>query len=93
MRTTNYRRSVLKDIKKLDKKAKELFLREIADLTQDLSIDKPLKGSLKGYYSRAFISDGISYRIIYSYDDVKSIISVEMVGSRENIYKIFKQRI
>lgn len=93
MRETNYRRSVLKDIKKLDKNAKELFLSEIEDLNQDLSIGKSLKGSLKGYYSRAFISGGISYRIIYSYDDIKSIISVEMVGSRENIYKIFKKRI
>lgn len=93
MRCINYRRSVLKDIKKLDKEAKCLFLSEIENLTHHSNMGKPLKGILKGYYSRAFSCEGNSYRIIYSYDNSKSLVTVEMVGSRENIYKIFKQRI
>ena len=93
MRYINYRRSVIKDVRKLDKEAKCVFLSEIENLTHHSNMEKLLKGILKGYYSRAFSCEGNSYHIIYSYDNSTSLVTIEMVGSRENIYKMFKQRI
>jgi mRNA-degrading endonuclease RelE of RelBE toxin-antitoxin system len=93
MITLEYRRSVLKDIRRLDQSIKYELLQEIEKVRKQPDSGKPLKGDMKGYYSYSFSFTGVSYRIVYSYDIEKSLIIIEMIGSRENIYEVFKRRL
>lgn len=93
MISLEYRRSALKDIGKLDQSIKNELLQEIEKIKKQPGSGSLLKGSLKGYYSYSFSFTGVSYRIVYSYDIEKSLIIIEMIGSRENIYEVFKRRL
>ncbi len=52
---------------------------------------KPLKGDLSRYLSYAFSFKGVGYRIIYTVNQKTNTVTIEMVGSRENIYNYFKR--
>ena len=93
MISIEYRRSALKDFGKLEKSLKKELIQEIEKIKEQPSSGSPLKGDLKGYYSYSCRIAGVSFRIIYSYHIDKSLIIVEMIGSRENIYETFKRRI
>ncbi len=93
MISIEYRRSVLKDIGKLKQSIKKELIQEVEKIKEQPDLGTPLKGDLKGYFSYSCRFAGVSYRILYSYDIDKSLIIIEMIGSRENIYEIFKRRI
>jgi len=80
MISIEYRRSALKDIGKLKQSIKKELIQEVEKIKEQPDLGTPLKGDLKGYFS-------------YSYYIDKSLIIIEMIGSRENIYEIFKRRI
>ncbi len=93
MISIEYRRSTLKDIEKLDQLIKKVLIQEIEKIKEQPDSGSPLKGDLKKYYSYSCRFAGLSYRIVYSYDIDKSLIIIEMIGSRENIYEAFRRRI
>jgi len=93
MISIEYRRSALKDIRKLEQSIKKELIQEIDKIKNQPDSGSPLKGDLEGYYSYSCRFAGVSYRIVYSYDCNKSLIIIEMIGSRENIYETFKRRI
>ena len=92
MITVEYRRSALKDIGKLEQSIKKLNL-VVEKIKEQPDLGSPLTGDLKGYYSYSCRFAGVSYRIVYSYDIDNSLVIIEMIGSRENIYETFKRRI
>jgi mRNA-degrading endonuclease RelE of RelBE toxin-antitoxin system len=53
---------------------------------------KPLKGTLKGFWSKDFIYEGVSYRIAYEIDDKENVVYVLMIGKRESFYERLKRR-
>jgi len=93
MISIEYRRSALKDIGKLEQSIKKELIQEVEKIKEQPDLGSPLKGDLKGYFSYSCRFAGVSYRIVYSYDIDKSLIIIEMIGSRENIYETFKRRI
>ncbi|MGI6307337.1 MAG: type II toxin-antitoxin system RelE family toxin [Dethiobacteria bacterium] len=86
-----YRRSALKEIKKLDKLIRKEMVSRIKTCAENPKEGKSLKGDLSSYLSYDFIFKGVSYRIIYTIDKKSKTITIEMVGSRENIYKYLKR--
>ena len=93
MITVEYRRSALKDIGKLEQSIKKELILEVEKIKEQPDLGSPLKGDLKGYFSYSCRFAGVSYRIVYSYDIDNSLVIIEMIGSRENIYETFKRRI
>ncbi len=93
MISIEYRRSALKDLGKLEQSIKKELIQEIEKIKEQPDSGNPLKGDLKGYYSYSCRFAGVNYRMVYSYDIDKSLIIIEMIGSRENIYETFKRRI
>jgi len=94
MHEIEYRRSALKEIKKLDKPIRKELIFQVESLALNPSVGKEvLKGDLSGYLSFDFAFKGVEYRLIYTIDGANRKIIIEMVGSRENIYKKLKQRV
>jgi len=93
MITVEYRRSALKDIGKLEQSIKKELILEVEKIKEQPDLGSPLKGDLKGYFSYSCRFAGVSYRIVYFYDIDNSLVIIEMIGSRENIYETFKRRI
>lgn len=91
MFTLQYRRSALKDIKRLDKPVQKEMLSQINTCCERCHAGKSLKGDLKNYFSHAFTFKGVNYRIIYTIDQEANTITIEMAGSRENIYDHLKR--
>ncbi len=93
MSSIEYRRSALKDIGNLEQSIRKELFQEIEKIRELPDFWSPLKGELKGYFSYSCRLSGVSYRIVYSYDRGKSLMIIDMIGSRENIYKTFKRRL
>jgi len=65
-----YRRSALKEIKKLDKPIRKELIFQVENLALNPSVGKVLKGDLGGYLSFDFAFKGVEYRLIYTIDGV-----------------------
>lgn len=91
MYTIEYRRSAVKELKKLDKPIRKEMVSQIKRCAEQPQAGKSLKGELSSYLSSDYTFKGVSYRIIYTIDKKTKIITVEMVGSRENIYNHLKR--
>ena len=92
MITAEYRRSALKDIGKLEQSIKKELILEVEKIKEQPDLGSPLKVDLR-IFSYSCRLAGVSYRIVYSYDIENSLVIIEMIGSRENIYETFKRRI
>lgn len=64
MHDIDYRRSALKEIKKLDKSIRKEMILQIESCAEMPYEGKPLKGDLLGFMSYDFIFKGVNYRII-----------------------------
>lgn len=89
----SFRRSALKDIKKLDKPIRQKILAKIQECAENPYRFEQLTGDLRGYYSVHCFIQRIQYRIIYQIFKETITISIVMVGTRENIYNTFKNKI
>ncbi len=86
-----FRRSAIKEIKKLDKPIRKEMLKQINACGEKPNTGKSLKGDLSSYYSYPFSYKGVDYRIIYTLNQSEETITIEMAGSRENIYTYMKR--
>ncbi len=78
----NYKRSVLKDLKKIDKNSVERIIREIeSKLVNDPEIGEALAGQFKGMF-KLRIGD---WRVIYSIHQESVLIL--RIGPRHSVYK------
>jgi len=79
------RPEALKDLDDLDINIGKRILRKLDWLRANFSYitPEPLKGEFKGLY-KLRLGD---YRILYTYDNEKNIISVHYIGHRREIYK------
>lgn len=91
MYDVQFRRSAIKEIKKLDKPVRKEMLKQINTCGEEPHTGKSLKGDLSSYYSHAFSYKGVDYRIIYTLNHTEKIITIELAGSRENIYAYLKR--
>jgi len=88
-----YRRSALKEIKKLDKQIRQEIILQIEICAENPLKGKHLKGVLSGYLSYDFTYKSASYRIIYTINRSARVMTIEMAGTRENIYNAFKRKL
>ena len=93
MYSIEYRRSALKEIKKLDRAYRKEIVSHIENCAKRPYEAGFLKGDLSGYLSYNFNIKGTGYRIIYSVNEATKAITIEMVGPRDNIYKKLKKRL
>ena len=79
------RPEALDDLKGLDYNIAKRILRKIDCFGENFDIitPEPLKREFKGLY-KLRIGD---YRILYTYDNKKSLISIHYIGHRREIYK------
>lgn len=92
MYNIEYRRSALKEIKKLDKPNRKELVAQIVSCARKPFAGKSLKGDLSGYLSHDFYFKGVSYRVIYTVEEQTKAITIEMAGTRENIYNYLKRK-
>lgn len=85
--------AVKKDIKKLPSQAEKTVVAFILRLTENPWLGEPLKGVLRGYYKCRLSVQGVNYRIVYTIDKKRQLITPLIIGSRENIYKEALQRL
>lgn len=88
-------RQVEKQRKKLGKDFEQKFSK-IIDVLRSNPYSPPverLSGELRFIYSYHFNFSGAAYRLCFTVDEEKKIITVIMVGPRENFYKILKQKL
>ena len=79
-----YKSSVFKDLKKIDKKACKKLLDKIElDLSRSPGKDKSLAGIFKGLYSYRVGS----YRVIYAIASKQKIILVLKIANRKDVYR------
>jgi mRNA interferase RelE/StbE len=76
-------RSAAKDLQKLPEPSKTRVIRALQFLTTHPYEGKALKGELAGSYSLRVWP----YRIIYSIEKEKLLVSVVAIGHRQGIYK------
>jgi mRNA interferase RelE/StbE len=88
-----FRRSALKELKKLDRPIRQKILAKIEECAENPFLFQQLTGDLHGYYSTHLIIQQVQYRIIYQIFKEEITINVVMVGTRENIYNSLKKRI
>jgi len=82
-----YRRSALKEIKRLDKPARKEMVSHIERCAEDpYRKGKPLHGGLSGYFTYDFTYQKVSYRFIYIIHQQHQTMVVALAGTRENIY-------
>jgi mRNA interferase RelE/StbE len=81
-----YAESVLKDVRKLSAEVRERIKTKIKWLAENFDMIKPerLKGELWKDKFKLRVGD---YRVIYSVDLEKKIITVHLIGHRSEIYK------
>lgn len=89
-----YHPQVKKDLKALDHAA----VRKIQSEYLDIILKDPLKyerlsGNLSGIYSYHFKITKTEYRICYIINEVEKIVTILMIGKRENFYDILKRRV
>jgi len=83
--------AAMRDLKKIPKHVqKEIVLAHLQEILEDpFGKSKPLVGALKGERSYSF-GHRPEYRIIYFVE--KGLITVTLIGSRENLYQRAKRR-
>lgn len=89
----SFRRSALKEIKKLDKPIQQKVLAKIEECAETPYLFEHLTGDLRGYYSAHCTIQRTQYRIIYEIFEETIMINIVMVGTRENLYEALKKRI
>lgn len=89
-----YHPAVKKDLKKIDKSAKD----DIKEIWTPKLLSKPfegeeLTGPLAGIRSYHFSIERVQYRIAYSINENEHIIKILMIAKRESFYQILKRRL
>ena len=82
MHDIEFRRSALKEIKKLDNPIRREMVFQIESCAEKPFKGKSLKGDLTGYLSYNFTFKGVNYRIIYTINELAKAITIEMAGTR-----------
>jgi len=94
MHGIEYRRSALKEIKRLDRPARKEMVFHIERCAENpYRKGKPLHGDLSGYFTYDFTYKKVSYRFIYSIDQQSKVMVVALAGTRENIYDMLKRKL
>lgn len=86
----SFRRSALKEIKKLDKPIRQKIFAKIEECAENPYLSEQLVGDLHGYYSAHCTIQRTQYRIIYQIFKETITINIIMVGTRENICDTLK---
>jgi len=77
MHDIEYRRSALKEIKRLDKQIRKEMVCQIESCAKKPYQGKSLKGDLSGYLSYDFTFKGVGYRIIYTINKITKAITID----------------
>ena len=94
MFSDEYHPKVKKDLKKIDISVqKEIRNKHISKILGNPFVYECLSGDLLGIYSYHFKATKTSYRICYIIDENTEIVTILMVGKRENFYSLLKQRL
>ena len=90
-----YHPKVRSDLRKLDKAlVREVFDTHIGKILHDPHrAGHALHGSLEGISSYHFRHNRVEYRIAFACEEESRIVSILMVGKRENFYEILKRRL
>ena len=90
---TRLTKGATRDLKKFESDIRHFVVDTIHKLAVNPTKGKPLKGALKKYRSFRCRFSGTEYRIIYRVDMGGDLITIVLIGTRENIYKELKKRI
>lgn len=88
-------KQTVKECKKRGKKFKE----EVKSILSKLSLDpflpqsEKLSGELNFIYSYHFNFSGTAYRLAYIINEKEKILTVVLIGPRENFYQILRQKL
>ena len=94
-----YKIFVVKEVEKRCKKQGKAFKVEISKILLKLQVNpflpqaEQLSGQLNFIYSYHFNFSGTSYRLCYTVNKQEKLITIILVGPRENFYKILKQKL
>lgn len=80
-----------KSAKKLPKEVKEVVISESEALKKNPYLGSKLSGSLHFLYSLHVKVGGVDYRVAYTIDENKKIITVHLVQKREGFYERLKR--
>lgn len=81
------------------KKRKSQFKEKVMNILNILrtnpfpSQSERLTGELNFLYSFHFSFRGTAFRLVYSVEEMKKVITVIMIGPRENFYRTLKQKL
>lgn len=89
-----YHPQVKKDLKRIEPQ----LLNKIRDeylpvIKENPTIGNALRGYLQGILSYHFKFQKVQYRIAYVYSEKDQIITVLMIGKRENFYTVLSRRV
>ncbi len=89
-----YHKSVVKDLKKLDKRvAKNIFNSISSELAENLYGGERLHGELKQFYKFPVHVKATAFRVIYEIIPIEKTVWIIFIGPRENIYSRLLRRL
>ncbi len=89
-----YHPKIKKDLKLIDKSViKEIKTEHIDKILLDPYKNNELKGELSGIRTFHFRKNKTDYRICYFINEDKEVLYFLMIGKRENLYELLKQRL
>ena len=86
-------KAVERDIKKLDLQVKQALKEHLLALSKNPNLGRLLSGRFGYLWSYHFSFNKVEYRIIYEIIKDEIVISILLVGTRENIYKQLMRRL
>lgn len=91
----SFTNSCRKDFRKISREAQE-FLRHtiLPRIIEDPYSGEKLQGKeFKGFFKFGIRYKAVDYRIVYKINDKEVIVIFIMIASRENFYKVLKNRV
>ncbi|NLJ79506.1 MAG: type II toxin-antitoxin system mRNA interferase toxin, RelE/StbE family [Firmicutes bacterium] len=85
--------SVKKDMKKLDKAAVKLIIRQLEKLSTNPRLGTRLSGDLSYLFKLSVRQQKIEYRVVYKIIDKRLEIHLIHIGTRENFYDNLRRRL
>ena len=86
-------KSVIKEIKKLEKPVVQKVRKAIEEIAENPYLGEPLKGDLSDIRKWIIKVQGIQYRIAYEIYEDRVEVKIILIGTRENFYNELKRRL
>lgn len=89
-----YHPKVKKDVKHIEPQLFNKIRNEyLPDIKDNPNTGKALRGYLHGILSYHFKFQKVQYRIAYMYSKKDEIVTILMIGKRENFYTVLSRRV